>query len=163
EIGCIDQNMTIRLGGYRKAPQHRFGDGILDGALFGQIGARGSEGFSVLDEQQLLTDALERDDPTTAFLAAIQPEVVRTQAGSESCGVEELGVEARDLEVEVAGAFFPVEREIAVEFLHRDDAIFDGGQPTGRALCASAASLLCSKWSKGETQNGGENDSSDHC
>ena len=58
-----------------------------------------------------------------AALAAIEADVVRPEAGGEARREQELGVEARDLEKQRAGALVPVQREVAVELLHAADAV----------------------------------------
>ena len=94
-----------------------------------------------LDQQHLGSDALERDEPPVAFLAAVEADVVGAESGGQAGGVEEWTVEARDLEPEIAGALVPVEREVAVQLLHAGGALFDGGRGSSRSRGRAAAPL----------------------
>ena len=86
------------------------------------LALRRAERLVALHHQDARSDALERDDLAAALLSAIEADVVGAEAGGEAGGVQELGVEARDLEVERAGALVPVEGEVAVDFLHAGGA-----------------------------------------
>ena len=77
-----------------------------------------------------------------AFLPAVEADVVRAEAGGEAGGIEEFGVEARDLQPQVAGAFVPIEREIAVDFLHAGGAFLDARYGSGGGCRATAPGAL---------------------
>jgi hypothetical protein len=76
-------------------------------AKLGRIRAEVTEGLIRLHQQHLGTDALERDQAPAALLAAIKADVVGTEAGGEAGGVEEIGIEALNLEPRVPSALFP--------------------------------------------------------
>src|SRR5205823_2337398 len=107
------QYATVRFGRYSEAPQHRLGERIFHRPLLRRISARRAERFVVLYQQYFGPDTPERNQPAAAFLAAIEPEIVRSQSGRESTCVQEFRIKTRDLDVEIAAALIPVEREIA--------------------------------------------------
>src|ERR1019366_2972450 len=94
-------------------------------AALGRVGARRSEGFVALHQHHLRSDALEGNDARTAFLAAVEADVVRAQSCGEAGGIEELAVEARDLQPKAAGTLVPIERKVAVNLLHAAGALFN--------------------------------------
>ena len=67
-----------------------------------------------------------------AELAAIEADVVRAEAGGERRDVEQLGVEPRNLEPEVARPRVPVEGEEAVDLLEIPGPFFNRGRGAGR-------------------------------
>src|ERR1019366_10375649 len=100
-------------------------------AALGRVGARRSEGFVALHQHHLRSDTLEGNDAGTAFLAAVEADVVRSQSGGEPGSIEELVVEARDLQPQAAGTLVPIERKVAVDLLHAAGALFDARQRPG--------------------------------
>src|SRR5206468_9226840 len=91
----------------------------LDRLALGRVRAARSERLVRLHEQHARTDAVEVHDASAAAGAAIEPDVVRSEAGRQAGRVEELGVEPRDLEEERSAAIVPVERKVAVDLLDR--------------------------------------------
>ena len=131
EIGGIHQHAAVALGGHREAPEHRPGKGVLNRAALGGVGARGTERLVGLDQQHLGPDALERHDFSGALLAAIEADVVRPQAGGQTGGVQEIHVEARDLEPQAAGSLVPIKREVAIQLQHAAGAFVNGRRASG--------------------------------
>src|ERR1035437_3319735 len=117
----------------------RLGKGILDRFALGRIRARRSKRLIPLNHHHLRPHALERHDPSLAALAAIEADLVGSQAGGEAGGVEEVAVESWNLEKQRAGVLVPVEREVAVELLHARGSFFDARRTASRCRLAAAA------------------------
>ena len=122
EVGGVDQDGTRSRGFHLKAGEHGGGEGLEDAGLLGGIGGGRTKGLVGLDEEDLGAEALEMHDAGGVIasverskLAAVKPEIVRSNAGRERVGIEQFGamalcVELRDLEEELAGDGIPVQR-----------------------------------------------------
>jgi hypothetical protein len=77
---------------------------------------------------------MESHHAPLAAAATIEPDVVRAESGRETGGEEEVGVEARNLEIEIAAALVPVERKIPVDFEKAGDAVLYGRGRGARRL-----------------------------
>jgi hypothetical protein len=60
-------------------------------------------------------------------MATIEAEIVGAGAIGERVGVEEVGVEVRDLEIEPAGLSVPIERKEAMDVLQTCGLVRNGG------------------------------------
>ncbi len=129
EVRRIDEHAPAALGGDVEAPEHAAREGVAYGADLGGVRAARAVAVVRLDHEDLRPDALEDDDARAGELPAVDPDVVRAEAGSDTGDVEDLGVEARDLEPELAGGLVPVEREEAVETLHAARPFLDRRRP----------------------------------
>ena len=125
EVGGIDEHSVARLGGHRESPQHGLRKRILDGLSLERIAAARSEGLISLNQQHAWADALEAHDASRAAAAAVEPDVVRSQAGRQPVREKKIAVEARDLQVHCSAAFVPVQREEAVHLLHAARPLVD--------------------------------------
>ena len=134
EVGGVHEQSAVRLGGNGKAPQDRLRERVFHGASFERIGAARPERLVALHEHQARPDTLELDDAALAALTTIEPEVVRTEARREPGREQELRIDPRHFEQHRAGAFIPVQREVAVDLAEAVRAIFDGrhGATAGR-------------------------------
>src|SRR5262249_46516456 len=99
---------------------------VFDGAPLVGIRAVRAERVVGLHHHHARPDPLEPDDPTLPRLAAIEPDVVRSESGREAGRIEHLGVELVDLHPERAGALVPVEGHVAVDLLEPRRAGLDG-------------------------------------
>ena len=154
EIGSVHQHAAIALRGDGEAPQHGLREGVLYRAAFGGIGAGGTEVLVALDHQDARSHALEGDDLAPAFLSAIEADIIGTQSRGETRRVQHGGIEAGDLQPQIAGALFPIDREEAVELGHPGGAFLDRRNACGRLRGASTSGLLGVKSS--EKTKGGE-------
>ena len=77
--------------------------------------------------------------------------IVGAESGGEARGVEKVGIEARNLEENAAGALVPIEREIAVDFSHSGGAFIDGRNARG-SLRGSTTALGVEKERGQESQ-----------
>jgi hypothetical protein len=99
-----------------------------------RIGAARAERLVALYQHDLRPDALELDEAAAAAAgAAIEADVVGTEARRQTGREQELGIEPRDLQEHRSGPLIPVHREVAVEFLHPRRAVIDR-LDGGRAL-----------------------------
>src|SRR5262249_50424852 len=98
-------------------------------------------------------DPMEADDATAAFLAAIEADVVRAEAGREPRREQEVLLERRDLEPQRAGAIVPVEGEEAIDLLQARRAFLDGWRAAGRRGLTAAAATLRKGRSDGEKRH----------
>jgi len=83
-------------------------------------------------------------------LAAIEPDVVRTEAGRKTRRIEQLGIEAADLHPQRPRLVVPVERHEAVELLERRRAAFDRGRRAGGRLARAAGGRLRAQQAAGQ-------------
>ena len=146
EIGRIHQDPTATLRRDSEAPQHRSRERVFDGLSLERIGAARSERLVGLDQQHARADALEEHQASGSARAAVEADVVRAKAGRESRRIEELGIEARDLEKHRSRSVVPVQRKVAVDLLHATGALLNRRRWTGgRSLTSapSAAALDC--------------------
>jgi hypothetical protein len=94
-----------------------------------------TEGFIALDHKHFRPDALEGYDSSAARLAAIEGRYrFEPSPAASPQAVENVGVEAGDLEEQIAAAVVPVQREIAVEPLHPGGALFDALRASSRLV-----------------------------
>ena len=128
EVGGVDEDGGGVFGLYLEAPQDGDREGLADGELLGSVGGGGAEGLVRLDQEDLGSGALEADDGAFGGLATVEAEVVGAGAVGEGVSVEEVGIEARDFEVELAGFGVPVEGEEAGGVGHAGGAGGDGGE-----------------------------------
>ena len=142
EIGSVHQHAAIALGGDGEAPQHGLGEGIFYRAAFGGIGAGGPEVLVALHHQDTRSHALEGDDLAPAFLSAIEADIIGAQSRRETRRVQHRGIEAGDLQPQIARALLPIDREKAIELRHAGGALLDGRDARGRLRGASTAGLL---------------------
>ena len=122
-LGEVDEQPVAGGGGDREAPQDRSRERVTHGARFGGARRQGAELIVRLHHQHLRPGAFELDDARAGQDAAVEPDVVRTEARGESRGVEHLGVEPGNLEPQAAGGFVPVEWEEAVDLLHAGSSV----------------------------------------
>ena len=94
EIGGIHQYVAVRFGAYGKTPEHGFGEGIGHGATLGGIGAGGAKRFVALHQQHARTDAFKFHQAAGAFAAAVETDIVRSQAGGDAGSQQEFAIEA---------------------------------------------------------------------
>ena len=134
EIGCIDQQAAVALAGDREAPQDRFRERVLHRFALGGIRAARPKRLIRLHEQHPRPDALEIDDASAAAGAAIEPNVVRSEARRQAGRIEELGVEPRNLDEQRSAALVPVQRKVAVDLLHACRAGVDRRDRSGARL-----------------------------
>src|SRR6185436_12810579 len=125
-----------------EAPQHRFRERVLDRFALERVSAARSERLVALNQQHARADAVERNDPRAAAGAAIEADVVRPETCRQTRREEELDVEARDLEKHRARTLVPVEREVAIQFLHAAGARIDPRHRAAGGLLRAAASAL---------------------
>src|SRR5690606_5531492 len=114
----VHEDAPIALRGDVEAPEHAASERVAHRADLGGVRAARAEAIVGLNHEDLRPDALEDDDARARELPAIDPDVVRPEPGGDPGDVEDLGVEARDLEPELPGGLVPVEREEAVQALH---------------------------------------------
>src|ERR1700732_1530519 len=81
KISGVHQGAAVLFGGDREAPKSRLREGIVDGAELVGIVADGAIVQIRLNEQNLGAAALEAHDARIAELAAIEADVVRSDAG----------------------------------------------------------------------------------
>src|SRR5690606_14399634 len=93
-------------------------EGVLDRTPLHWIVRRCAEIQVRLDHQDLRPHALEAHDVRVAEVTTVQPDVVVSDAGRQRRVVEDVLVEAADLEVYPPGLLIPVERQEAVQLLH---------------------------------------------
>ena len=119
------------------------------------IGAARAERLVRLHQHHARTDTLELDDPALAALAAVETEVVRTEAGRQAGRQQELEVEPRNLEQHRAGPFVPVQREEAVDFERPrcDRRWWPGPGRAGGACCAPIGVMATSSATNRDTLN----------
>ncbi len=143
EIRGIDQHMAVAFGSHREAPQNGPGERVFHRAPLRRIGTGRAEGLIALHHQNARTNALEGDDAPLAFDAAVEPDIVGAEPGGETVGEQEVRIEARNLEPQIARALVPIEREIAIDFVHAGNAFFDGGYAAaGNSRAPAAPALL---------------------
>jgi hypothetical protein len=114
--------VAVALGPHGESPKHRLGERILHRTPLGGIGAGRAERLVALHQQHLRADALERDDLAAILQPAVEADIVRPQSGGEAGGQQEIGVEARNLQPQIAGALVPIQREVAVQLAHAGGA-----------------------------------------
>ena len=131
EAGGFHQDAAALFGGDIEAPQHGLREGLLDGALLVGAAADRAETVVRLHQQDLRPAALELDDAAAADLSAVEPQVVRAQAGGQRIDVEEFGIELVDFQPEPAGLLVPIEREIAGKLAHGCGLRSDRGNRRG--------------------------------
>ena len=134
EIGGVHQHMAIAFRGHCEAPQDGLREGVRYRCALRRIAAGGAERFVALHQEHARSHAMEGDDPALSLLPAVQPDIVGAEARGKTGGVQELGIEARNLQVEIAGALVPIKREVAVQLLHAGGAFFNRGNSCGRLL-----------------------------
>jgi hypothetical protein len=137
EVGHVDEDAALALGRHRKAPVDRARERLLHRAPLVGVAAHGPVPRVGLDEEHLGTDPLEVHERRSSALPAIQPDVVRPDAGLQAREVEHVGVQLPDLHVERARRLVPVEREETIELLHAGGLLFDR-----RGLAAGQVSRL---------------------
>src|SRR3990172_7334961 len=93
--------------------------------------ARRSSGLSLFDRYRLFGSTRKTLGPTRSKRTAVEADVVGAHAGLQAGGVEDVGVEAVDLEEQRAGRLVPVEREEALELLHAGRLLLDRGRLGG--------------------------------
>ena len=126
EVGGIDQDASVALGRDGEAVQDRFGEGVFDRSpLVGVLTVRAKVQVR-LNQHHPRADAMERDDASLPGLTAVQPDVVRAEAGAEAGGVEQLRVELGDFHPQRSGLLVPVEGHEAIEFAESGGAVADG-------------------------------------
>ena len=132
EVRRVNQRVTIcRFRRHRESPQCRPGERISHRLPLRRVRTRRAERLVLLHHKNLGPDALKRHDTPLPALTAIETNVVRTEPSCESGRDQELGIEARDLKIEVARALFPIQWKKAVQLLHSSRALFKGRR-TGR-------------------------------
>ena len=124
-FGVVDDQAVSGRGGNLESPEHGTGKRIAHGACFSFARGHGPELVVGLDHQHAGAGAFELDDSRAGQDAAVEADVVRSQAGRQACRVKHLGVEPGDLEKQPASRLVPVEREEAVNLLHPGRSFFD--------------------------------------
>ena len=127
EIGGIHQQAAARLGPHGETPENRLGERVLHRTPLGGIGARRAKRLVPLYQQHLGTDTLKRDELAAVFRPAVEAHVVRPQSGGDAGGQQEILVEARYLQPQIAGALLPIQREIAVQLAQTGGPLLDAG------------------------------------
>jgi hypothetical protein len=132
QVGRVDEHAVGVGRRDGEAPRDRLGERLDDRAPLGRVLARGAVAVVALHHEHARADALEDYDATGAELPLVEPDRVRSEPGGERDLIEDLGVEARDLEVHPPRARVPVERHEAVDLLHPDGLGRQGRQLRGR-------------------------------
>ena len=108
-------------------PQRGLRERIVDRAAFVGVLAHRAVIEIFLDEQDLRAAALEAHDARRAKLAAVQPNIIRTDARRKPALVEEFAVPLVDFEPQLALLGVPVEIEITGKLLRPRGFLGDGG------------------------------------
>ena len=117
--GRVDDHASAVLGLDRESPQHRGRERVGHGALLGVRRVERSERVVGLNQQHLRSHPLELDDGRRAELPAVEADRIRADARRERDLIQELLIEARDLEEQLAFRGVPIQRHVAVDALHR--------------------------------------------
>ena len=108
EVTGVDQNPAALFREDWKGSEYGAGKRFLDGAFFDRV-ARGAEIEIAADEKYSRAEALESHHPLLAGGPPIEPPRVRAESGGERVEVEEILVEAGDLEEQLACPLIEVE------------------------------------------------------
>ncbi len=162
ELGGVDQDAPVGLGGDLEAGDHRRGERLLDRPRLGRVVAHGAEPVVGLDQQRLRAVALEPDDPGRAELVAVDADVVRPHPGRHRHHVDQLLAGPRDLQPQLPLARVPVERQEPVDRAHPGGLRLDGRErgrgrapvPVGRRRRASGRQQADEEPGEGGTEHG---------
>ena len=133
----VHEVVAVTGRGDREAPQHRPREGVPDGFGFRGVLREGAELVVRLHHQDPRSGLLELHDPGAGGLAAIDPDVVRAQAGRHAGRIEDLGVQHRNFDVQLAGVVVPIEREESVDLLQVLGAVRDRRRGSAGLLVAA--------------------------
>src|SRR5688572_15932443 len=114
----VDQDASLFFCCDFEAPQRRLGKRVFHCISLVCVVAERAEPVVACDEQHTRAAAIETDDGAVAELSAVEPDVVRADAGRQRFDVEELAVPLIDLEPDFSGLRVPVKGEEAGKLLH---------------------------------------------
>jgi hypothetical protein len=110
-----------------EAPEDAFRKGLADGEALGGVRGAGAEVEIGLDEEDFAADAGKVDDAALAQLAAVEADIVGTEAVGQLVEEEDVVVGLGDFHEELAGMGVPKEGEEAGAGFETGDAGGNGG------------------------------------
>jgi len=113
EVSGVHQHTIIVIGLHRESGDCRFRKRILHCSSFRCVVGGRTKRVVRLDQQHLVTDAFKPYNARVPKLAAIETNVVRSQARRQRADIEKLSIPAADFKKNLAGLLFPIERKVA--------------------------------------------------
>ena len=106
------------FGGHREAAENRLRKRLAHRQLFGRILRRAAKLFIGPHQQDLGTKAFETDQLGRRYLAAVEPQVIGTDALGERIEIQHVDVELRYFQIQPAVLGVPVKRQESRHVAH---------------------------------------------